>query len=172
MFFLDCQGIIRIYVPSTYYTEHVMSATPSCFRQIRWDSCWSCKMATGGDSKSVTFLVTYSGQKLSVTIPTNAKVGDVVGKAIETLGLKREDLPLSLLYRGSPLPDDAPVDVSVLYSMLCSGSARGSQAWLCVDSYPRLFLGRLGEVEGRDSHPSRQESQPDPHRDQSRYQRR
>ena len=129
-------------------------------------------MATGGDSKSVTLQVAYRGKRLLVTVPTNAKVGDIVGKAIENLGLKGEDLPLSLLYQGSPLPDDMSVDVSVLYNMLCSGSARGSQAGLCVDSYPRLFLGRLDEVEAHSIQPSRQDIQPDPQLAQSRYQRR
>ena len=70
-------------------------------------------MATGGGANTVTLLVTYSGQKLNLTIPTNAKVGDVIHKAVEGLKLKKEDLPLSLLYQGSPLPDDAPVEVSV-----------------------------------------------------------
>ena len=129
-------------------------------------------MATGGDSKSVTLWVAYRGKRLVVTVPTNAKVGDIVGMAKANLGLKGQDLPLSLLYQGSPLPDDMPVDVSVLYSMLCSGSARGSQAGLCVDSYPRLFLGRLDEVEAHSSHPSRHGSQPDPQLDQSPHQRR
>ena len=60
-------------------------------------------MATGGGANTVTLLVTYSGQKLNLTIPTNAKVGDVIHKAVEGLKLKKEDLPLSLLYQGSPL---------------------------------------------------------------------
>lgn len=69
-------------------------------------------MATGGKGE-VTLLATYCGKRLAVTVPTNAKVGDVVQKAAETLNLRKEDLPLSLLYQGSPIDDMAPLDVSI-----------------------------------------------------------
>ena len=68
-------------------------------------------MATGQPGE-VTLLATYCGKRLSLTVPTNAKVGEVVQKAAETLNLRREDLPLSLLYQGAPIDDMAPLDVS------------------------------------------------------------
>ena len=66
--------------------------------------------AEGG--QKVTLLVYYSGKKLAVTVPTTGKVGDVVQKAVETLHLKQEDLPLCLLYQGNAIDDDLPLDVS------------------------------------------------------------
>ena len=68
-------------------------------------------MATGGQGE-VTLLATYCGKRLSLTVPTSAKVGDVVHKAVETLNLRKEDLPLSLLYQGDPIDDMAPLEVS------------------------------------------------------------
>lgn len=68
-------------------------------------------MATGGRSE-VTLIAHYCGKKLSLTIPTNAKVGDIVQKAVETLHLKKEDLPLSLIYQGTPVDDAVPLEVS------------------------------------------------------------
>lgn len=55
----------------------------------------------------------YCGKRLSLTVPTTAKVGDVVQKAAETLNLKKEDLPLSLLYQGNPIDDMAPLEVYI-----------------------------------------------------------
>ena len=66
-------------------------------------------MATGGD---VTLIANYSGKRLCLTVPTNATIGDIVQKAVETLNLKKEDLPLSLLYQGNPIDDMTPLDVS------------------------------------------------------------
>ena len=63
-------------------------------------------------SGDVTLIAHYSGKKLSLTIPTNAKVGDVVQKAAETLHLKQADLPLTLLYQGIPVDDGVLVEVS------------------------------------------------------------
>lgn len=68
-------------------------------------------MATGGGG-DVTLIAHYSGKKLSLTIPVKAKVGDIVQKAAETLHLKKEDLPLSLIYQGTPVDDGTPVEVS------------------------------------------------------------
>ena len=70
-------------------------------------------MATAAGQKEVTLLATYCGKRLSLTVPTKVKVADVVQKAAETLNLKSEDLPLSLLYQGSPIDDTAPLDVSL-----------------------------------------------------------
>ncbi|CAI8008617.1 hypothetical protein GBAR_LOCUS5891 [Geodia barretti] len=69
-------------------------------------------MATGGQGE-VTLLATYCGKRLSLTVPTSAKVGDVVHKAVETLNLRKEDLPLSLLYQGDPIDDMAPLEVAL-----------------------------------------------------------
>ena len=77
-------------------------------------------MATGGAQGDVTLIANYGGKRLSLTVPTNAKVGDVVQKAVETLNLRREDLPLSLLYQGSPMDDQAPLEVS--RSRVCTSS--------------------------------------------------
>ena len=75
--------------------------------------------AEGGEN--VTLIAHYSGKKLTLTVPTNAKVGDVVEKAAETLHLKREDLPLSLLYQGNAIDDTVPLDVSRVWNLLiCS----------------------------------------------------
>ena len=60
----------------------------------------------------MTLVAHYSGKRLTLTVPTNAKVGDVVQKAAETLHLKKEDLPLSLLYQGNAMDDSVPLDVS------------------------------------------------------------
>ena len=68
-------------------------------------------MATGGGSGEVSLIAHYSGKKLHLCIPSNAKVGDIVQKAVESLNLKEKDLPLSLLYQGTPVDDTVPVDV-------------------------------------------------------------
>jgi hypothetical protein len=69
-------------------------------------------MATGGQGE-VTLIATYCGKRLSLTVPTTVKVGDVVHKAVETLNLRKEDLPLSLLYQGDPIDDMAPLEVAL-----------------------------------------------------------
>lgn len=71
-------------------------------------------MATGGGegNKIAQLVAHYNGQRLLLSIPTTAKVGDVVHKAVEKLKLSTQDLPLSLLYQGTPINDDVPLDVS------------------------------------------------------------
>lgn len=77
-------------------------------------------MATGG-SGDVTLIAHYCGKKLSLTIPVKAKVGDIVQKAAETLHLKKEDLPLSLIYQGTPVDDGTPVEVSCAAQVVVGG---------------------------------------------------
>lgn len=88
-------------------------------------------MATGGGHGDVTLIANYSGKRLSLTVPTNAKVGDVIQKAVETLNLKREDLPLSLFYQGNPIDDMTPLDVSrtVNTSLVCCPRTKHKQAY-------------------------------------------
>ena len=88
-------------------------------------------MATGGGRGEVTLIANYSGKRLSLTVPTNAKIGDVVQKAVETLGLKKEDLPLSLLYQGNPIDDMTPLDVSDVSSEALEGVARPHSSGQC-----------------------------------------
>ena len=108
-------------------------------------------MATGGGKGEVTLLATYCGKRLSLTVPTNAKVGDVVQKAVETLNLRKEDLPLSLLYQGNPIDDQAPLDVSQ------ERSDRLARAWGGRVSRQRPPAGGSGQDEGSDGHSPCQE---------------
>ena len=103
-------------------------------------------MATGGAQGDVTLIANYGGKRLSLTVPTNAKVGDVVQKAVETLNLRREDLPLSLLYQGSPMDDQAPLEVS--RSCQCAHPAS-----------PCRVAGGSGEDERSDGNSSCEEDQ-------------
>ena len=88
-------------------------------------------MATSGD---MTLIAHYSGKRLSLTIPTNAKVGDVVQKAAETLHLKKADLPLSLLYQGVPVDDGVLVEVNT-----ASVDTRAREALLCLRLEPNAL---------------------------------
>jgi hypothetical protein len=91
-------------------------------------------MATAGGE--VTLLATYCGKRLSLTVPTSVKVGDVAHKAAETLNLRKEDLPLSLLYQGNPIDDMAPLDVALakmkgvtaIHLVKRSGTGKGTTA--------------------------------------------
>lgn len=65
-------------------------------------------MATAAELATLT--VRYETQRVTLHVPKTAKVGDVLGKAAETLNVPLGEL--SLLYQGNELPDDTPIKVS------------------------------------------------------------